>query len=235
MKDCKNKNKCPVCGFYSIEESIAKSNLLITIYEKKCTNCYTVLKKNKKTKIKILYPVLIISFTCILLFLTITKKDKKEINKKITTKSTKKIQILTHQQRKLEKRKDIVKHQKKLKEQVISKTKKDIKKIKEEELKEENITELPLITMNNRHRFGVNWSKIKEGLVITKISQGPLENAGLKRGDIIIKANNLPANNKILMKLRDEVVDGKKKYAVIEVQSKKDIKKFKLINTPTTQ
>jgi hypothetical protein len=79
----------------------------------------------------------------------------------------------------------------------------------------EPIAEIVLGTSN---RFGVNWRVIEGGVQITRMSAGPLKQAGLMIGDILSEADGKKIiDGSYLLKIRNEIFHGRRAGALVKV------------------
>jgi len=86
------------------------------------------------------------------------------------------------------------------------------------------------IAFGSQHRFGVNWSVTADGLVITRISQGPMRDGGIRVGDVLLRVNDQPVGNgDDLTHLRNEVVDGKRSSVSLLVRQKGEERLFMIV------
>ncbi len=99
----------------------------------------------------------------------------------------------------------------------------EIKIVKEKPQIEEKIPESGItgtIILNQR-KYGVNWTQIENGIIITKMSPGPFMRAGIKIGDVITSVNGEPAGaGNTLMALRNRVFSGEVSEVTIVVLRK---------------
>lgn len=82
-----------------------------------------------------------------------------------------------------------------------------------------------------RNRFGVNWRPLGDGVQITRLSPGPVKDAGLLVGDIILEVDDVPVKGEGsgIELARDEVFMKKRPQAVIKVQRNNKILLFKMV------
>jgi cytoskeletal protein RodZ len=86
------------------------------------------------------------------------------------------------------------------------------------------------IIIGNSNRFGVNWTPVENGVQITRLSNGPLKDAGFKVGDRFfeIDGNRVTTGN-ALLKIRDEIFRGVRDEAIVKVYRGDKLLYFKLI------
>jgi len=77
-------------------------------------------------------------------------------------------------------------------------------------------------------KFGANWASTDGGLKITNVKEGPLKGAGLMAGDILVSLDGKPAKDEEMLKVRDEIVSGGRKKAIIGVLRGKEKFYFEL-------
>ena len=82
-----------------------------------------------------------------------------------------------------------------------------------------------------RNRFGVNWRPLGDGVQITRLSPGPIKDAGLRVGDIILEVDDIPVNGEGsgIELARDEVFMEKRSQAIIKVSRNNEILLFKMV------
>lgn len=74
------------------------------------------------------------------------------------------------------------------------------------------------IHLGSRKMFGVNWVAVEKGVQITKLSNGPLKKAGILIGDIIHSLDDqFVGRGGILIRTRNDIIDGKRGEAIIKV------------------
>jgi hypothetical protein len=89
---------------------------------------------------------------------------------------------------------------------------------REEPKQEETKEPVYDIVLGNSNRFGVNWVTVANGVRIARMSNGPLEDAGLLIGDIFSEVDNQKiTNGNSLLKIRDEIYSGRKSEVLIKV------------------
>ncbi len=95
---------------------------------------------------------------------------------------------------------------------------------------EENQENNHIIHMGKDRLFGVNWEFNGKGLKITRIGDGPFYRAGLRKGDILVKLDNEAVKNtRRLLKVRNEIISGRRGEALVEVHRGKKKITYKLI------
>lgn len=88
------------------------------------------------------------------------------------------------------------------------------------------------IDLAGRSRFGVNWVGQENGLRITRLSDGPLMNAGLKVGDVITHVNNTAiTSDALVMNFRDSLIQGAVSEGYITIHRENGSVLFKMINS----
>lgn len=86
------------------------------------------------------------------------------------------------------------------------------------------------IKLGSRNRFGVNWEFDGKGLRITRLSPGPLQEAGFKIGDVLVSFDGKPLkDDQEIIKARNEVFSGVREEALIEVIRGKKKFRYKLV------
>ena len=98
------------------------------------------------------------------------------------------------------------------------------------------------IIIGNSNRFGVNWSPVENGVQITRLSPGPLKDAGFQLGDVIseIDGSRITSGN-LLLTIRNEIFNKKRGGALIKVYRNNELFYYKLVKSagqelqPTTQ
>lgn len=100
----------------------------------------------------------------------------------------------------------------------------------------ETTEEKPGITIENEiviggsNRFGVNWTPVRNGVQITRLSNGPLKDAGLKLGDRFSEIDGKPVTTgNALLNIRDEIFRGIRDEAVVKVYRGDKLLYFKLV------
>ena len=71
------------------------------------------------------------------------------------------------------------------------------------------------------------------GMNITKLYDGPAKQAGLMIGDILLKIDNVPlksGNRTELLKMKQDIISGKKPYADLFILRDKKIICFRIVN-----
>jgi hypothetical protein len=101
-----------------------------------------------------------------------------------------------------------------------------------EDTPEVETTEEPVyeIVLGNSNRFGVNWSVIKDGVQITRMSEGPLKKAGLRVGDIFREVDDQKiTDGNSLLRLRNEIFSGRRTQVLIKVYREGKIYLYKMV------
>jgi hypothetical protein len=90
------------------------------------------------------------------------------------------------------------------------------------------------IILGNSNRFGVNWRVVKDGVQITRMSDGPLKNAGLKIGDVLndVDDRKITSGN-YLLRMRNEIFYGRRTEALIKVYREGKLYLYKMVKTKT--
>lgn len=97
-------------------------------------------------------------------------------------------------------------------------------------------SETGVIDLAGENRFGVNWRKGKTGLVITRLGEGPLLNAGLTVGDTITHLNETAIeSDSTLMNFKEQLFLGTAKEGTLTVLHNEQIKKYKMLNSGYTE
>lgn len=77
----------------------------------------------------------------------------------------------------------------------------------------------PSIHLGASPLFRANWSADPQGLLITRLSPGPLQAAGLRVGDRIVRLDGQALRNEApLLRARDEIFAGKRPQALLHVR-----------------
>jgi len=88
------------------------------------------------------------------------------------------------------------------------------------------------VDLAGENRFGVNWVIDRTGLVITRLSEGPLQNAGLKIGDTITHLNNVAIqSDSALMAYKEQLLRGTATDGILLVVRDNQIKRYKILNS----
>lgn len=88
------------------------------------------------------------------------------------------------------------------------------------------------IILGNSNRFGANWRNVEKGLQISRISNGPLKNAGLEIGDIITDVDGLPvASGDSLLNIRNEISSGRRREVILKVLHQNKIIYYRMVRT----
>lgn len=96
--------------------------------------------------------------------------------------------------------------------------------------KESIKTPVNTIKLGASRRFGVNWEYDGRGLIITRMSPGPLQEAGLKIGDILVSLDGKPlTDDGEIIRVRDEIFSGERREALIEALRGREKFLYKLI------
>ncbi|MCP4147259.1 MAG: hypothetical protein GY757_05865, partial [bacterium] len=84
--------------------------------------------------------------------------------------------------------------------------------------KEEIIKITAEIIIGNQNRFGVNWKSVANGVVITRISNGPLKIAGLQVGDVLneVEGEKITNGNRLIA-LRNRIFSGNRAPVLIKI------------------
>lgn len=87
------------------------------------------------------------------------------------------------------------------------------------------------IVLENSNRFGVNWRPIREGVQITRLSNGSLKRAGFLVGDILVEVDGkkVVGEGIKLETARDDVYYGRRSEALIKVLRGEETLLFKMI------
>lgn len=90
------------------------------------------------------------------------------------------------------------------------------------------------IDLMGKSRYGVNWRNEGQSLLITRLSEGPLFNAGLKIGDKITHLNAQPVvTEAILLDFRNKLNNGILQEGIIQIDRSGETLFFKIISTQT--
>ena len=73
------------------------------------------------------------------------------------------------------------------------------------------------IRFGNDTRFKANWTETPLGLAIKRLHEGPLKEAALLVGDILTTIDGKLATDKEMLLVRDEIVSGERKKAIVGV------------------
>jgi len=86
------------------------------------------------------------------------------------------------------------------------------------------------IVFGNSNRFGVNWSTVKNGVRITRLSDGPLKKAGIQLGDILVEVDGQPIRNgNQLLEIRDRIFSGRIPDALLKVIRDQEVIFFSMV------
>ncbi len=80
----------------------------------------------------------------------------------------------------------------------------------------------PVIRFSSYDKYGVKWDETEEGLRITRLKQGPLKEAGLGKGDVIVAINGDKATDMGMLKIRDDIISGTLTKAIVIVKRDKE-------------
>jgi hypothetical protein len=90
------------------------------------------------------------------------------------------------------------------------------------------------IILGNSNRFGVNWRVVKDGVQITRMSEGPLKRAGLKIGDVLSDVDDIKiTSGNYLLRMRNEIFYGRRTEALIKVYRGGKLYLYKMVKTKT--
>jgi hypothetical protein len=90
------------------------------------------------------------------------------------------------------------------------------------------------IILGNSNRFGVNWRVVKDGVQITRMSDGPLKKAGLKIGDVLSDVDDRKiTTGNYLLRMRNEIFYGRRTEALIKVYREGKLFLYKMVKTKT--
>lgn len=90
------------------------------------------------------------------------------------------------------------------------------------------------IILGNSNRFGVNWRVVKNGVQITRMSDGPLKKAGLKIGDVLSDVDDRKiTTGNYLLRMRNEIFYGRRIEALIKVYREGKLYLYKMVKTKT--
>jgi len=88
------------------------------------------------------------------------------------------------------------------------------------------------IVIGNSNRFGVNWSPVENGVRITRLSPGPLKNAGLQLGDVISEIDSFKiTSGNLLLTIRNDIFNKKRGGAIIKVYRNNELFYYKLVKS----
>lgn len=86
-----------------------------------------------------------------------------------------------------------------------------------------------LIILGNNNRFGVNWITVEKGVQISRISPGPLKEAGFQLGDIVSEIDGQKIENQsVLLKTRNDIFSGKQQEALLKVLRDDEVLYFRM-------
>lgn len=86
------------------------------------------------------------------------------------------------------------------------------------------------IVLGGSNRFGVNWTNVGSGVKISRMSDGPLKQAGLEIGDVLVDVDGRSiTNGNLLLRIRNEIFTGKRSDALIKVRRAGKTIMFRLI------
>ncbi len=116
----------------------------------------------------------------------------------------------------------------------VKTTETEISKPRDEEpppTTEETITEIVNeIVIGDSNRFGVNWSRVENGVRISRLSDGPLKRAGLEVGDVLSEVDGQPVSTgDSLMKARNEIFNREREEAIIKVYRDNGVFYYRLV------
>lgn len=104
------------------------------------------------------------------------------------------------------------------------------KPVQEQQPPETQEPEYTYIVLGNSNRFGVNWNTVAGGVQISRLSDGPLKQAGIRIGDTLSEVDGTPiTNGNRLLQVRNRIFNGRKDEAVIKVVRDGEIIYFKLV------
>ncbi|NIM17342.1 MAG: PDZ domain-containing protein [Candidatus Aminicenantes bacterium] len=90
------------------------------------------------------------------------------------------------------------------------------------------------IILGNSNRFGVNWRVVKDGVQITRMSEGPLKKAGLKIGDVLSDVDDRKiTTGNYLLRMRNEIFYGRRTEVLIKVYREGKLHLYKMVKTKT--
>lgn len=74
------------------------------------------------------------------------------------------------------------------------------------------------IVLGGSNRFGVNWTNVANGVEISRMSDGPLKQAGLQIKDVLVEVDGRPVTDgNLLLRIRNEIFTGKRSDALVKV------------------
>lgn len=84
----------------------------------------------------------------------------------------------------------------------------------------EEITEPVIdIVLGGSNRFGVNWKNVADGVEISRMSDGPLKQAGMQIGDVLMEVDGRPiTKGNLLLRIRNEIFTGSRAEALIKIE-----------------
>jgi len=240
--------RCPNCQSYSLSKSVPKFyekaiSLFLPVYIYECSNCsyryvdrnVTAIKSRLKKGFLLIFLTIIISiiyFTGI--FSSNNKPDipaeKTEIKtvKQETLKKYEKVEdTIVKQVIKETEKKEIIPEETKT-DEINSKIE---KKVFEKSEKIEIVKDYKYIYFGNSKKYGVNWNKTRNGIIISRISKGRVfDIGGIKRGDILTEVNGKKIINGNRLNIeRDKLFSGKIDFIDLKVLRNKTKMNFKLL------
>lgn len=86
------------------------------------------------------------------------------------------------------------------------------------------------IVIGDSNRFGVNWSRVENGVQVSRLSDGPLKRAGLEVGDVFSEVDGQPVSTgNSLLKARDDIFNGEREEAIIKVYRDNGVFYYRLV------
>ncbi len=95
--------------------------------------------------------------------------------------------------------------------------------------KQENLRATGVIQLGAEGKYKVRWAEVPGGLQIHSLRRGPFEKAGLRVGDFIISVNGAPATDSLMLKVRNQIVQGVLSEATISVNRGDRLFYFKIL------